>query len=1367
MRGGDESSSEESITSDEESIESEESLSSFPEMDEMDDKEDNTIEIDYKLLDKPLEDDDSEQDSDVEQDSEQEEELEEELEEESEIDEDSDVEQEQELEELESEQELEQDVDEDSDINDVSEQEQQEQEELESDLEEELEEELEEDLEEEDEVRNIDGMKLNKPYYFQTLIEKKDPVLILKEDTKEFNSYSRTCLSDKRRQPVILTDTQLDKINKEHPGFLREQDVVKYGSDKKHQYNYICPRYWCLKNNTFIHPDEIHLVDGEYVHQPKKGPSCGKVLPKKEKNVKPGYYIYEFNDESYPGLIPGKHPDGLCLPCCFKNYNTQGRIKAKESCLKTKKDEPAKQPPVAKEEQYVLGPEKFPLEPNRWGYLPPQMEVMLRVINADCQISKTNSNIKDNHPCLLRHGIEVNKKQSFIAAISDILFYGKRIVGKHNIVTQTGVLNIEDMKKHIIQAINIDSFIHYQNGNLVLTFQNPYKKVDISKYKNTKLYNKLNMQKPEDISYFTKVISAFESFISFLKDDDVYIDHTYLWDILSSPNKYLFPNGVNLVIFKLPNDDITNNVQLLCPTNHYSNLFYESKKPTVILIYEDGYYEPIYSYLNSKNKLIVTKEFKEYDPTLSQTMRTIFKELIKPFFQLVCKPLESMPNIYKAKQPLLLTILIEHLLNYKYTILQLVMNFNNKIIGVVAQEPSSFKTNLTGFVPCYPSSYDSVKHIYDFVFMNDENIWHTYDDTMMFLTNLDNRSKKKRVEANIPCKPAFKIIEDGLVVGILTITNQFIQISQPIRVDEIRPIFQLPSIRDQDYVVNPNKTPMTQSDVVMNTSNDVDKERVDYIKKLKLETNFYNAFRNTIRNLLNDYQYIQFREKIEHEIQNPYILYSNKLENMNELLKSLVGNKIQFIGDKNYYKLIDEVSTCIVKDETQCQNTPNLCVFTEQNTCNLILPEYNLITSKKNENIYFGRMADELIRYKRIQSFMLQPQTYLLFGKVEYNLGPDEILLLQSLLTPDYFEKLIPSLTNKYIQFNTYDETQPQITQTYNNVFQPIQYEKNIEKSLIVDSDGDDDDNDGDDDGEQRKMVIMECDPDDNDHIVSGIWKKCFPKEYYETSYGKNHTCSFRLIIDLMKMKTNQDYDINEIKRILIEEYNIYYETYKDKILTIFSLEGKKKLSNQLKMNNVTLSDMIYMDNYYLTSFDLWLLVNKFNISTIFISQKMILLAHYQKHEFVAYGNIGDNFAFIVLPSVFKEEKIPNYKLVKDMNNHSNAFISVHKLNSGCVERIIHAISGIQTIETFLEKVDIANIQKPTKKKKFIIESDTESIGNKSDSKKGDRKLTSSSSVIILPKTGKKSKKKKKVLIKGEKLKNTTKKQKPRKFIIE
>ena len=141
------------------------------------------------------------------------------------------------------------------------------------------------------------------------------------------------------------------------------------------------------------------------------------------------------------------------------------------------------------------------------------------------------------------------------------------------------------------------------------------------------------------------------------------------------PNKYLFPNGVNLIIFQLPHDDITNNVQLICPTNHYASELYQARKPSIILIKEDGYYEQVYSYLNGK-KLIITKEFKEHDPQLSKTMRAVFKELIKPFFELICRPLDSMPNIYKAKRPLLLYNLIQILDKYEYKIIKLVMNMN-------------------------------------------------------------------------------------------------------------------------------------------------------------------------------------------------------------------------------------------------------------------------------------------------------------------------------------------------------------------------------------------------------------------------------------------------------------------------------------------------------------------------------------------------------------------------------------------------------------------------------------------------------------------------------------------------------------------
>lgn len=1202
----------------------------------------------------------------------------------------------------------------------------------------EVEQPVEEEPDEELLRKKWDYTKLNKPYYFQTQIEEKDPILIVKEDTKEYNGYSRTCLSDKRRQPVILTDSQLDKINKEHPGFLKEEDVIKYGSDSKHQFNYICPRYWCLKNNTFIDPADIKIEKGEKVHKPIKGPSCGKVLSKKDKVVKPGYYIYEFNDKAYPGLIPNKHPKGLCLPCCFKNYNTEGRIKAKQSCLEKEKKQDEQNIP-AKEDDYVLGPDKFPLNIGRWGYLPAEIQTILHEVNADCQVSKTNTNIKENHPCLLRHGVEVDKRQSFIAAISDEIFFGKRIIDDQNRLTtkEAKVLSIKEMRERIIKSINIDSFIKYQNGNLVTDFYNPDINVDPTKYQKSKLYSKIDLSKEEEKTYFTKVISAFQNFISFLKDDESIIDHTYLWDIISMPNKYLFPNGVNLIIFQLPHDDITNNVQLICPTNHYSNEFYEARKPSILLIKEDGYYEPIYSYLSTSKKLNITKEFKEHDPHLSKTMRAVFKELIKPFFELICRPLESMPNIYKAKRPLLLYNLVQKLDEYEYNIKKLVMNFNNKIIGVIAEEPGV--SERTGFIPCYPSAYnENLKKDLDFVFMNDESLWNTYDLTLQFLNRLYKRSKKRRDEASIPCKPEFKIVEDEMVVGILTDTNQFIQISEPIRVDEIEPELDLPSITDNDYIVNVKKRPLVQSDTQIITQNVVDVEREDYIKKIKLETSFYNIFRNTIRILLNKYENIKIREKIESEMFKEYIIYSDKLSNINRLLKELVGDKIQFVGDKNYYKLINEVSTCIVKDDNKCKSTPNLCVVSENGNCNMILPEKNLITDKENETIYFGRMADELIRYNRIKSFMLQPQIYLSFSNVGYNLRDNEIILIQSSLTQEYFDNLIPMVTNNYVKYNSYDETQPIMTQLYDNNF------SSLDKAI----------------GRKNELI---CDKVDNDHIKSSVWKKCFPRNFIETEYSKYNFCTFNFIIDLIERKTKEKITINHIKNELYNEYKKYLEKYKDKIVDILIIEGKKTLGDQVHSDVLSFSSFIYTDNYFLTTFDLWLLVNKYKIPTIFICQKFILQTKYEKHLFVGYGDEDDKFAFVVLPG-FRAENVPNFKIIK--SNKGEVFISLKEINEECIGNIEESIRNKMDIEDYLDKFTMPTKTIYKKKKPLLIERESEENEVQRVKSKIIRKETTpvSSEKQIINKT----KSSKKVIIKGEP-KNKTKKKtniRKQKFLI-
>ena len=1280
--------------------------------------------------------------------------------------------------------------------------------------------------EDDEEIRNIDGMKLNKPYYFQTLIEKKDPVLILKEDTPQYNSYVRTCSSSMRKQPVILTDTQLEKIKKEHPKFLREEDVIKYGSNPKNQFNYICPRYWCLKNNTIVDPNELKEVIGKDGKKDLVHPTCGKVLPKGEKKVKPGYYIYEFykpkpgkkDYKKYPGLITDSHPDGLCLPCCFDKYNTEGRIKANKKCygekieeekkkdVKGKNDEEEKEKEKEKEEDYIKGPDKFPLDPGRWGYLPPEIQTMLHEVNADCQISKTNSNLKENHPCLLRHGIEISKTQSFIACLSDAIFFAKKVLDESGKPQTAKILSISDMRKRIIKSISIDTFIKYQNGNLVTDFHEPSKKVDIKKYTNTKLYSKLKIEdNSPDIAYFTKVVSSFENFVDFLSDDDAVIDHAYLWDIVSMPNKYLFPHGVNLVIFKIPKDDITNNVELLCPTNHYSSEFYEARKPTIIIMKEDNYYEPIYSYqikarmqlkvsmqsikfvnkqkekgkekfqegsrvkslnhpseigYNNPAKIIkihsnntfdllhdpywegIAKEFKEHDPHLSKTMRAVFKEIIKPFFNIICRPLDSMPNVYKAKRPLILYDLVQKLDKYEYKIKKLVLNFNNKVIGVFAEEPGT--SNNTGFIPCYPSALDEdLKKDLDYVFMTDLGLWNTYENTVRFLNKLDNRSKKRRAEPDIPCKPAFKIVEDEHVVGILTNTNQFIQLSQPIRLDEVNQDLDIPSINNNNYIINKDDKPMINTEVEFTTQNTVDEVRVDYIKKIRLETNFYNVFRNSIRILLNDYENIKIREKIENEMTREYIIYSEKLKNITRLLHDLIKNTIQFTGDENYYKLINEVSTCIVKNKESCKETSNLCAVTENGNCNLILPEKNLITKKENEPIYYGRMADELIRYNRIKSFMLQPQTYLSFGSIGYNLRDNEIILIQSLLTQEYFETLIPAITNKYIKYNSYDEVQPIVTQVYDNTIPSLDHAIGRKNDPL-------------------------CESKINKSIASSVWKKCFPDNYSEIEYGKLNSCTFNLIIDLIERKTKNKLQANQVKNELYEEYKKYIEKYIDKITNILILEGKKTLGDQLHGGTLSFSSFIYTDNYFLTPFDLWLLVTKYEIPTIFVCQKYLLQTKYEKHQFIGYGNKKDKFAFIVVPGL-RPENVPGYKLIQ--SDKGEIFISLDKLNEDCLEKVENSIDDKVSIEEYLEKFTKPLTTNYEKKKpvRILIESDSDKVKPEKKKKLIIEETTpvSSEEYILKPVGKKRQSKKKQIKLKGKQVAPKTNTKKRRLLIVD
>ena len=280
-----------------------------------------------------------------------------------------------------------------------------------------------------------------------------------------------------------------------------------------------------------------------------------------------------------------------------------------------------------------------------------------------------------------------------------------------------------------------------------------------------------------------------------------------------------------------------------------------------------------------------------------------------------------------------------------------------------------------------------------------------------------------------------------------------------------------------------------------------------------------------------------------------------------------------------------------------------------------------------------------------------------------------------------------------------------------------------------------------------RKNELI-CDKTEKDSISSSIWKKCFPENYNEIEYSRYNFCTFNFIIDLIEKKTGKKYTINEIKNQLFDEYKKYIDEYKDKIVDILIIEGKKTLGDQVHADTLSFVNFIYTDNYFLTTLDLWLLVNKYKIPTIFICQKYILQTKYEKHEFVGYGNKEDKFAFVLIPG-FRPENVPNYKLIK--SDKDDIFISLKQLNDTCLENIENAIENKISIEEYLENYTTPPKTEYEKKKpqRLLIESDSEEKELKPKKKKVIIEQTtpvSPEEFVMMPK----KKQTRKVVIKGE-----------------
>jgi len=389
----------------------------------------------------------------------------------------------------------------------------------------------------------------------------------------------------------------------------------------------------------------------------------------------------------------------------------------------------------------------------------------------------------------------------------------------------------------------------------------------------------------------------------------------------------------------------------------------------------------------------------------------------------------------------------------------------------------------------------------------------------------------------------------------------------------------------------------------------------------------------------------------------------------------------------------------------KCNSKNPVCSFTQGKKCQLIIPKINLLNDKNsNEIIYFGKMADELIRYSRIKTFIFQPQTYLSFGTLGYNLRENEIIVIQSLLTKDYFDGLVPEEINKYVKYNTYDNTEPKISQVYENTFE-------VNKSLNITVQKEDNgEKDAEKNGEKNEDSEREkCSPKEI-NISSKVWKDVLPAGFKELYYNDDNdiNCGFQMVANIVYKYTGTKLNKNQIKTVLDEEYSKYFGAYGSQIIDILISEGKKTQGTRVKAKTLSFQDFIYLDDYFITNLDIWIIMQKYNIPSIIIASKSIIITNRLKNFVILCGSVQDEFVFIYSPAL-RQENIPKYSIIVSQDNKIKHSLDVIK-NAETTRGIVHSIANNFTLEklfqTFTKKTTVK--AKPKLTGKIIVEESSE-----------------------------------------------------------
>jgi len=438
--------------------------------------------------------------------------------------------------------------------------------------------------------------------YYNDRLKKYDKDLFVFESLEKQPSgvkkgYTKYCtMSPARghRQPIAITTKELNEIKKNDKIHGKSYGNSLHVKGRSKDIHYICPKYWDIKTNRSLNPENIDEFKGRIIPQDFK-----KINADSDKSIierRFGIWEGEKDINKFRVGVSSKsysyHPEGYGLPCCFNPV--KDRIKKDEKIEEGDNSSEESGETIGEKGNVVYISKEEPIIiPGRYAHINPSIRNFLGDNIQDIEKQKLNKRYLDRSKETYREGFlkvgVVQNEGSMNFKESPFLNSFLKCCSKE-IKKNTS----ESLIQHIVEVLEKNPTLYQKSPEVVSAFMRVSDEKSLS----------------SDIDYFIKIFKGSEkikedpakflmnsknyyqftlslslnNYIQFLKNTTENRNDNYIVPIL----KQVFKN-INIIIFENVNDEIRiKNTETL----------YKDKDKKFILIYKGEkkgkvFYEPI------------------------------------------------------------------------------------------------------------------------------------------------------------------------------------------------------------------------------------------------------------------------------------------------------------------------------------------------------------------------------------------------------------------------------------------------------------------------------------------------------------------------------------------------------------------------------------------------------------------------------------------------------------------------------------------------------------------------------------------------------------------------------------------------------